>query len=160
MKPHNFTEGSCIYWTCIQMFWKTSSIWVLFFKVGLNMNCFLGVVWKSSSLDWLHDHFWFPWICFFCFFNSSTFFLLFSDEGPALPTKQNEEFRPFIRRLPEFKFWWVPKCTRDAAPLVFIVLWVPVYWQCYRYNLSTFSVTEKSSKDPEDPWSNSELDAI
>uniref|UniRef100_A0A8C1DX45 Protein RER1 n=1 Tax=Cyprinus carpio carpio TaxID=630221 RepID=A0A8C1DX45_CYPCA len=27
------------------------------------------------------------------------------DEGPALPTKQNEEFRPFIRRLPEFKFW-------------------------------------------------------
>lgn len=30
-----------------------------------------------------------------------------ADEGPALPTKQNEEFRPFIRRLPEFKFWWV-----------------------------------------------------
>jgi len=26
--------------------------------------------------------------------------------GPsALPTKQDEEFRPFIRRLPEFKFW-------------------------------------------------------
>lgn len=23
----------------------------------------------------------------------------------ALPTKQDEEFRPFIRRLPEFKFW-------------------------------------------------------
>lgn len=30
-----------------------------------------------------------------------------ADEGPALPTKQNEEFRPFIRRLPEFKFWSV-----------------------------------------------------
>jgi hypothetical protein len=28
-----------------------------------------------------------------------------ADEGPSLPTKQNEEFRPFIRRLPEFKFW-------------------------------------------------------
>ncbi|KAF1580813.1 UNVERIFIED_CONTAM: Protein RER1, partial [Eudyptes pachyrhynchus] len=28
-----------------------------------------------------------------------------SDDGPSLPTKQNEEFRPFIRRLPEFKFW-------------------------------------------------------
>ncbi|XP_072676122.1 protein RER1 isoform X1 [Canis lupus baileyi] len=27
-----------------------------------------------------------------------------SDDGPSLPTKQNEEFRPFIRRLPEFKF--------------------------------------------------------
>ncbi|KAI7697984.1 hypothetical protein SSS_07721 [Sarcoptes scabiei] len=28
----------------------------------------------------------------------------FEDEGPSLPTSANEEFRPFIRRLPEFKF--------------------------------------------------------
>ncbi|KAJ1676961.1 hypothetical protein EV182_007171, partial [Spiromyces aspiralis] len=29
-------------------------------------------------------------------------------EGPGLlPVKNDEEFRPFIRRLPEFKFWWV-----------------------------------------------------
>jgi hypothetical protein len=27
------------------------------------------------------------------------------DDGPALPTRGDEEFRPFIRRLPEFKFW-------------------------------------------------------
>ena len=27
------------------------------------------------------------------------------DDGPALPTNTSEEFRPFIRRLPEFKFW-------------------------------------------------------
>ncbi|KAH9543902.1 hypothetical protein CY35_13G089600 [Sphagnum magellanicum] len=26
-------------------------------------------------------------------------------EGPALPTKGSDEFKPFIRRLPEFKFW-------------------------------------------------------
>ncbi|EMS59425.1 Protein RER1B [Triticum urartu] len=26
--------------------------------------------------------------------------------GPALPTRGNNEFKPFIRRLPEFKFWW------------------------------------------------------
>ena len=26
-------------------------------------------------------------------------------EGPTLPSKGNEEFRPFVRRLPEFKFW-------------------------------------------------------
>ena len=31
------------------------------------------------------------------------------DDGPSLPTKSNEEFRPFMRRLPEFKFWWVSK---------------------------------------------------
>lgn len=29
------------------------------------------------------------------------------DEGPALPTKSDQEFKPFIRRLPEFKFWCV-----------------------------------------------------
>ena len=27
------------------------------------------------------------------------------DEGEALPTRNSEEFKPFIRRLPEFKFW-------------------------------------------------------
>jgi hypothetical protein len=27
------------------------------------------------------------------------------EEGPALPRSNNEEFRPFMRRLPEFKFW-------------------------------------------------------
>ena len=26
-------------------------------------------------------------------------------EGPVLPSKSDEEFRPFVRRLPEFKFW-------------------------------------------------------
>lgn len=25
--------------------------------------------------------------------------------GPLLPTKGSDEFKPFIRRLPEFKFW-------------------------------------------------------
>jgi hypothetical protein len=28
-----------------------------------------------------------------------------AEDGPSLPTKADEEFRPFIRRLPEFKFW-------------------------------------------------------
>jgi hypothetical protein len=27
------------------------------------------------------------------------------DDGPTLPTRGDDEFRPFIRRLPEFKFW-------------------------------------------------------
>ncbi|RZB54419.1 RER1, partial [Asbolus verrucosus] len=34
------------------------------------------------------------------------------ENGPELPTRANEEFRPFIRRLPEFKFWYsVTKST-------------------------------------------------
>ena len=28
------------------------------------------------------------------------------EDGPTLPTKSDEEFKPFIRRLPEFKFWY------------------------------------------------------
>lgn len=27
-------------------------------------------------------------------------------DGPSLPTKGSDEFKPFIRRLPEFKFWY------------------------------------------------------
>lgn len=27
-------------------------------------------------------------------------------DGPSLPTRGSDEFRPFVRRLPEFKFWF------------------------------------------------------
>ena len=27
------------------------------------------------------------------------------EEGPQLPTKHDQEFKPFVRRLQEFKFW-------------------------------------------------------
>lgn len=48
----------------------------------------------------------------------------------SLPTKQDEEFRPFIRRLPEFKFWH--SATR-AITISFVCSWfeifnVPVFW--------------------------------
>ena len=33
-------------------------------------------------------------------------------EGPTLPSQREDEFRPFVRRLPEFKFWCVALCTR------------------------------------------------
>ncbi|KAF3021925.1 hypothetical protein G7054_g8550 [Neopestalotiopsis clavispora] len=54
------------------------------------------------------------------------------EDGSAggLPTKQDEEFRPFIRRLPEFKFWHA--ATRAVA-IGFVCSWfevfnVPVFW--------------------------------
>ncbi|PSR94455.1 retrieval of early ER protein Rer1 [Coniella lustricola] len=48
----------------------------------------------------------------------------------SLPTKQDEEFRPFIRRLPEFKFW--ESATRVIL-IAFFCSWfevfnVPVFW--------------------------------
>ncbi|KXJ94520.1 retrieval of early ER protein Rer1 [Microdochium bolleyi] len=54
------------------------------------------------------------------------------EDGSAggLPTKRDEEFRPFIRRLPEFKFWH--GATRAIA-ISFLCSWfeifnVPVFW--------------------------------
>ncbi|KAJ5282790.1 Retrieval of early ER protein Rer1 [Penicillium chrysogenum] len=50
--------------------------------------------------------------------------------SPSLPTKKDEEFRPFIRRLPEFKFWH--SATRAIA-IAFVCSWlavfdIPVFW--------------------------------
>ncbi|UKZ59408.1 uncharacterized protein TrAtP1_000717 [Trichoderma atroviride] len=48
----------------------------------------------------------------------------------TLPTNRDEEFKPFIRRLPEFKFWYW--ATR-AIGIAFLCTWfaifdVPVFW--------------------------------
>jgi len=51
-------------------------------------------------------------------------------EGPALPTKGSDEFKPFIRRLPEFKFWYAfTKALVVAFILTFFSIFdVPVFW--------------------------------
>ncbi|MCJ1339106.1 hypothetical protein MMC09_004395 [Bachmanniomyces sp. S44760] len=40
-----------------------------------------------------------------------------SSNEPTLPSKQDEEFRPFIRRLPEFKFCAETNPAHDQIPL-------------------------------------------
>lgn len=70
------------------------------------------------------------------------------EDGAAggLPTKQDEEFRPFIRRLPEFKFWYA--ATRAIA-IGFVCTWftifdVPVFWPVLViYWLILFTLTSK-----------------
>ena len=72
------------------------------------------------------------------------------EDGSAggLPTKQDEEFRPFIRRLPEFKFWY--SATR-AITIGFVCTWfsifdVPVFWPVLVvYWLILFALTSKFS---------------
>nr|AFK39411.1 unknown [Medicago truncatula] len=59
-----------------------------------------------------------------------------SDGGPLLPTKGSDEFKPFIRRLPEFKFWYsFTKAFLIAFLMTFFsVFGVPVFWPillCY-----------------------------
>lgn len=38
-------------------------------------------------------------------------------DGPSLPTWGSDEFRPFVRRLPEFKFWFAisPLCALNGC---------------------------------------------
>nr|KJB79139.1 hypothetical protein B456_013G035900 [Gossypium raimondii] len=57
-------------------------------------------------------------------------------DGPLLPTKGSDEFKPFIRRLPEFKFWYsMTKAFYIAFVMTFFSLFdVPVFWPillCY-----------------------------
>ena len=72
------------------------------------------------------------------------------EDGTAggLPTKQDEEFRPFVRRLPEFKFWYA--ATR-AITLGFVCSWfeifnLPVFWPVLViYWLILFGLTSRST---------------
>ncbi|KAJ8567295.1 hypothetical protein K7X08_019503 [Anisodus acutangulus] len=51
-------------------------------------------------------------------------------DGPTLPTRETDEFRPFVRRLPEFKFWYsITKAFCIAFVLTFFSAFdVPVFW--------------------------------
>ncbi|KAJ7944257.1 Protein RER1 [Quillaja saponaria] len=51
-------------------------------------------------------------------------------DGPQLPTKGADEFKPFIRRLPEFKFWYsITKAFLVAFAMTFFSqLDIPVFW--------------------------------
>ncbi|KAL9248481.1 RER1B-like protein [Drosera capensis] len=51
-------------------------------------------------------------------------------DGASLPTKESDEFKPFIRRLPEFKFWYaITKAFLVAFVLTFFSVFdVPVFW--------------------------------
>nr|KJB32468.1 hypothetical protein B456_005G244700 [Gossypium raimondii] len=57
-------------------------------------------------------------------------------DGPLLPIKRSDEFKPFIRRLPEFKFWYsMTKAFCIAFIMTFFSVFdVPVFWPillCY-----------------------------
>lgn len=70
------------------------------------------------------------------------------ENGGDLPTKADQEFRPFVRRLPEFKFWF--SATRAVA-IGFFCTWfsvfdVPVFWPVLvMYWLILFILTSTQS---------------
>ena len=51
-------------------------------------------------------------------------------DGPVLPTKSSEEFKPFTRKLPEFKFWEAAaRGTLLACALTLTRAFdIPVFW--------------------------------
>uniref|UniRef100_D3TMK1 Protein RER1 n=2 Tax=Glossina TaxID=44049 RepID=D3TMK1_GLOMM len=68
------------------------------------------------------------------------------DDGPNLPMRSNEEFRPFIRRLPEFKFWLsIVKSTLIGLVCTFFDCFnVPVFWPILvMYFITLFCITMK-----------------
>ena len=70
------------------------------------------------------------------------------EDGTAggLPTKEDQEFKPFVRRLPEFKFWY---STTKAVTIAFVCSWfqmfdLPVFWPVLVvYWLILFILTSK-----------------
>ena len=68
------------------------------------------------------------------------------EDEPRLPTKSDEEFRPFMRRLPEFKFWYTTYKSLIISLLCtcFEVLDIPVFWPILvMYFITLFVVTMK-----------------
>lgn len=68
------------------------------------------------------------------------------DEPSLLPTKSDEEFRPFMRRLPEFKFWYTTFKSFVISILCtfFSVFDIPVFWPILvMYFITLFVVTMK-----------------
>jgi len=67
-------------------------------------------------------------------------------EGPALPTKSDQEFKPFVRRLPEFKFWRAAtKSVLIGFTMTFFPMFdLPVFWPVLLlYWVMLFTVTMK-----------------
>lgn len=64
------------------------------------------------------------------FASSDNYYFDSTDSGPMLPTKANDEFKPFIRRLPEFKFWLSGTTATLISLLLtlFEVFDLPVFW--------------------------------
>jgi hypothetical protein len=75
------------------------------------------------------------------------------EDGNAsgLPTKEDQEFRPFVRRLPEFKFWY---STTKAIAVGFFCSWfeifnLPVFWPVLVvYWLILFGLTSEYFQHP------------
>ncbi|KAJ0393406.1 hypothetical protein P43SY_000560 [Pythium insidiosum] len=67
-------------------------------------------------------------------------------EGPLLPSKLSEDFRPFVRRVPEFQFWYsTTKATFISLLMTLSSAFdIPVFWPILLiYFIMLFTLTMK-----------------
>jgi len=67
-------------------------------------------------------------------------------EGPLLPQKSADEYRPFVRKLPEFKFWYATTKSTVIGMICtfFEVFNIPVFWPILvMYFITLFCITMK-----------------
>jgi hypothetical protein len=67
-------------------------------------------------------------------------------DGPILPTGDKDEYKPFVRKLPEFKFWY--ECSVAISLAFFFTFFsvfnVPVFWPILLiYFIMLFCLTMK-----------------
>lgn len=70
----------------------------------------------------------------------------YEEDGLSLPTKATEEFRPFMRQLPEFKFWYstVKALLIGMLCTMFDFFNIPVFWPILvLYFIILFTITMK-----------------
>lgn len=70
------------------------------------------------------------------------------DGTSGLPSKENDEFKPFVRRLPEFKFWYsaTKAITIGFVCSFFTIFDLPVFWPVLvMYWIILFALTSKFS---------------
>ena len=83
------------------------------------------------------------------------------EEGPVLPTREADEFRPFTRKLPEFQFWyWATRAVFTSIVMTFFAFFdLPVFWPILlMYFIFLFVLTMKQQilhmlKHKYVPWS-------
>jgi len=71
---------------------------------------------------------------------------LSSSDGATLPVNESDEFRPFRRRVPEFRFWWsASKAVMISIIMTFFAIFdIPVFWPILLlYFMILFTVTMK-----------------
>ena len=68
-------------------------------------------------------------------------------EGPLLPRSGSEEFRPYVGRVPEFKFWYAGvRAIATAMAMTLVPLFdVPVFWPILLiYFVALFALTMRN----------------